>query len=434
MKKVFVLGVIMCLLLTINSGCSRNSETDAQATTKVSVSSSTKSEPVKITYWYWEDTEGKHQEMLADKWAKYTDKITLDLEPIPSSSFHDKLLTAVSSGTAPDVFITYPSWIPELVGLQGLADLTGKFDSWEYIDEVPDNMLKLAYAGYDKLYTFPRSALTMYLYCRTDYFKEAGLDYPKTMDDFYKACEKLTKDTNGDGKTDVYGFGMRGAKGGQSMWSSMVLNALPDWNYFDANGKAQLVKDELIKANQKYIDIFKNGWAPPTAPTDGFNEILQNFKAGVTAMMYHHVGSSKAIVDTLGADKVVAVPMPAGVGGQFGVLEVTNLGVYSGSKNIDAATEFIKWISTPEMQDTICTELKQVPWVKSVAAMDKYQKDVFFKTSADSLTFSKALPIKSTMSSFTEEVWPQTFQRALLGEITSEKMMEILNDSLDGKQ
>ena len=29
-------------------------------------------------------------------------------------------------------------------------------------------------------------------------------------------------DTNGDGKTDVYGFGMRGASGGQEPWGSFI--------------------------------------------------------------------------------------------------------------------------------------------------------------------------------------------------------------------
>ena len=94
-------------------------------------SSESKEEKPTVTYWYWEDIQGKHVEMLADRWKEYTDDIELILEPIPAGNFHDRLITAVSSGTAPDVFQMYTDWIPELVGLGALEDLTGKFDDWE---------------------------------------------------------------------------------------------------------------------------------------------------------------------------------------------------------------------------------------------------------------------------------------------------------------
>ena len=394
-------------------------------------SSESKEEKPTVTYWYWEDIQGKHVEMLADRWKEYTDDIELILEPIPAGNFHDRLITAVSSGTAPDVFQMYTDWIPELVGLGALEDLTGKFDDWEYIDEVPDYMIDLAYAGYDRMYTFPRSVLTMYLYCRTDYFEEIGMDYPKTMDEFYEAAEKLTRDLDGDGVIDTYGFGMRGATNGHSMWSSLVFNAKPGFDYFDEDGNAQLMDPAIIEANQNYIDMYKNGWAPPTAPTDGFNEILQNFRAGVTGMLYHHVGSSKTVTESLG-DNVVAVPLPAGEGGVFGVQEVTNFGIYSGSKNKEAALIFLKWINSPEIQSVICEELQQVPWLESVQKMDKFQDNVFFKASIESLPDSHLLPITTTMSQFTNMAWPQNFQRALLGEITGEEMLQNLNDVLNG--
>lgn len=395
-------------------------------------SAESKNQKPSVTYWYWEDIQGKHVDMLAERWAEYTDEIDLILEPIPAGNFHDKLITAVSAGTAPDVFEMYTDWIPELVGLGALEDLTGKFDDWEYIEEVPPYMIDLAYAGYDKMYTFPRSVLTMYLYCRTDYFEQIGMDYPRTMDEFYEAAEKLTRDLDNDGIIDTYGFGMRGAKNGHSMWSSMVFNAKPDWDYFDEDGNAQLLDPAIVMANQKYIDLYRNGWAPPSAPTDGFNELLQNFKAGVTGMLYHHVGSSNTVSEALG-DKVVAVPLPAGDGGVFGVQEVTNFGIYSGSKNKDAAITFLKWINSPEIQSVICEELQQVPWLESVQKMDKFQENSFFKASIESLPDSHLLPITPTMSQFTNEAWPQNFQRALLGEISGEQMLQNLTKVLNGK-
>ena len=119
-------------------------------------------------------------------------------------------------------------------------------------------------------------------------------------------------------------------------------------------------------------------------------------------------------------------------GGVFGVQEVTNFGIYSGSKNKEAALIFLKWINSPEIQSVICEELQQVPWLESVQKMDKFQDNVFFKASIESLPDSHLLPITTTMSQFTNMAWPQNFQRALLGEITGEEMLQNLNDVLNG--
>ncbi|MCQ5146665.1 extracellular solute-binding protein, partial [Enterocloster bolteae] len=99
---------------------------------------------------------------------------------------------------------------------------------------------------------YPRTTIVMYLYSRKSMFEKAGIDYPKTVDEFFDACEKLTVDTDGDGKTDQYGFGMRGGNGGHYMWSSFVFSALKDKDYYDAEGKASLADAKLAEMNQKY--------------------------------------------------------------------------------------------------------------------------------------------------------------------------------------
>lgn len=433
MKRTLATLLALSMLagtLTACGGASASS--DAPVSQAASTGdSAAPSEPVEITYWFNEDNEGTHAAMLLDRWNEYCGgRITLNLEPIPASSYYDKLITAISTGTGPDVFLMWPSYLSTLVEMDALTDLSDAFADWEYMDEVSDMMLETAHGGYEELYAFPRSAVVMYLYCRTDLFEEAGLAYPETMEQFYEACEKLTADTDGDGTTDVYGFGMRGARNGNQMWSSFVFNSLPGGDYYDDNAVPQMLNEQMIAANQDYMDIYLNGWAPPTAPTDGFSEISQNFKSGVTAMLYHHIGSANAMKEALGSN-VIAVPVPAAADGtRYGVTEVTTLGVNAASPNQDAAIEFIQWLSSPEIQDIVCTELQQVPWLKSVQELDHYAQDPFFATSIDSLEFSHVVPTNAEFTAFSEEVWPQTFQRALMGELTSRQMMETLQNTL----
>ncbi len=434
MKKFVTVALCLSMLATSLAGCGANSSSGVSEA-GAATAQTDGTEPVEITYWFNEDNEGTHAAMLLDRWNEYCGgRIKLNLEPIPASSYYDKLITAISTGTGPDVFLMWPSYLSTMVDMGALVDLSDAFSDWEYMDEVSDVMLETAHGGYEELYSFPRSAVVMYLYCRSDMFAEAGLDYPETMDEFYEACEKLTQDTDGDGITDVYGFGMRGARNGNQMWSSFVFNSRPDGDYYDDNQVPQMLAEEFIEANQKYLEIYQNGWAPPTAPTDDFAEISQNFKSGVTAMLYHHIGSSAAMKEALG-DNVVAVPIPAAEDGtRYGVTEITTLGVNAASENQEAAIEFIKWLSSPEIQDVVCTELQQVPWLESVQSMDKYSQDPFFSASIESLSFSHPVPTNAEFTPFSEEIWPQTFQRALMGEIDSQQMMQILQDTLTIKE
>ena len=64
---------------------------------------------------------------------------------------------------------------------------------------------------------------------------------------------------------------------------------------------------------QDFMDLYQNGYTPPTAPSDGFSRLLINFKSGLTAMTIHHIGSSAGMVETFG-DDVAAFVFPAGVG------------------------------------------------------------------------------------------------------------------------
>ena len=50
--------------------------------------------------------------------------------------------------------------------------------------------------------------------------------------------------------------------------------------------------------------------APPSAPGDSFQQLMQAFKTGQTGMIFHHTGSLTEIVDALG-DKVMTAPRPS---------------------------------------------------------------------------------------------------------------------------
>lgn len=314
--------------------------------------------------------------------------------------------------------------MPELMGLDAVMPLDEYLKDWDVIKEIPESMLAVGRAGQDKLYSLPHMNVVMYLYCRKDMFEEAGVKYPETMDEFYEACKALTKDTNGDGVIDQYGFNLRGARGGHDMWAGLTMNCGVD--YLDANGNAAFNTPEMIEANEKYINLYKEGYAPKTAPTDGFKEIIENFKAGVGAMLVHHVASSVDIVETLGDENVAVVPLPKGKGGRYVPMSPASMTVYAKTENKEEAIDYLKWINSYEQHDIICQAVGQVPFIKSVFERPAYMNNRFMAASIESLEEARMAPVVDLMGVWTEKVWPQTIQRALLGEIDSKQMIEQL--------
>ena len=64
--------------------------------------------------------------------------------------------------------------------------------------------------------------------------------------------------------------------------------------------------------NRWFIDLLRTQHVcPPSAPTDGFLQIINNMKAGRTAMTIHHIGSANDMVAALG-DAITAVLVPRG--------------------------------------------------------------------------------------------------------------------------
>lgn len=379
-----------------------------------------------IRVWYWEDNDGSYAEAYST-WSQQYPDAELELEAIPWNSYHDMLIAAAASGDLPDVYKIQPTWIPELKSLGAIAELDEYIDSWEGKDTIPESMWESAKAGQEATYAWPHSLVVLYLYCRKSYFEEVGIEYPKTMEEFYQACEALTKDTDGDGVTDVYGFSMRGARGGHFMWAGLTLNN--GGGFFDEDGSVVLNTPEMVEANQKYLDIYINGWAPKTAPTDGYTEIVQNFESGVTGMLIHHLNSANEITDVLG-DDVDVVPLPEGSQGRYLPSEPCHWAVSANSENTETAINFLKYASEEETHKALCKNAGLVPFITPVTEDAEFTDNKFCAASMEYLDDVQIFPVCNTWGDWSETVWPQTMQRAMMEEITSEEMIQILADNL----
>jgi multiple sugar transport system substrate-binding protein len=367
-----------------------------------------------VRFWYHFDNPANPMSDLVQKFETANPGIKIEAENVPWNSYYDNLYTALVGGNAPDAAMVKLFAQPRLAEMGALEPIGKQLDAWKGKADLLDNLLDLNKGPDGNQYYLPIQYVVLYLYYRTDLFQAAGLQPPKTCEDFRNAAIKLTN------APQTYGFGLRGGKGGWDQWGAFVLSQGAELK------PGGLTKPEAIAANQWLVDLFqKDKVIPPSAPNDGFQEIVAAFKSGKTAMTIHHIGSSKDLVAALG-DKVSAVPVPKCGNGQWTSYGDESLAIFSSSSVKDAAWKWISFLAEGQNNVAFNGATGQLTVTKSGSAEWKLHERRFVEATVQSLPFARVLPQTSAVSEFVNSAWQTNMQRALTGQITPKQMMEQL--------
>ncbi len=376
-----------------------------------------------VKFWYHFDNPETALNPLIEKFEAENPGIKIEPERISWDTYNQKLLTSIAGGYPPDVAQVKLWWQPQLVEMGALLPLDDYIADWDGKDDIHDRIWELTRHSDGKQYYMPLQMVILYLYYRADMFEELGLAVPKTREEFLDVAKKLTRDLDGDGIVDVYGFGIRGARGGHDWWGTFVLSSGAE--FFDANGKSKLTTPQAIAANQWFIDLYtKHKVSPPTTPSDGFVEVIANMKSGKTAMTIHHLGSAKELEAVLG-DKISAAPVPKGAEGYWTSFGDEENAIFAATKVPDAAFKWASFLAEAENNAIWQKSSGQVSVNKSNASADA---DRFLKATTDSAEFAGVLPAHPGVSEFVESLWPALMQQAFAGQITSTQMMQSIED------
>ena len=419
-KKVLAILISAILLIGTISGCSKSN----------SASLSSSNAPVTITHWLWVDDPNYMATMnlIADDFHRANPNITVKMETYPYADFSNTLSTALAGGGGPDTASFKLTWTPTYTQNKYLLDLDNSTSSWSGKSDVLSMLLdKMKLAGGGKIYTMPWTWQVLYVYYRPSLFKIAGITaVPTTFDDFIADIKKCTMMVNGK---KVYGFGLRGASGGQEPWGSFV--AAYGGKFQDAKGNVTLNSPATVQGTQAFIDLYKGGYTPPSAPNDGLAQLEANFISGETAMFIHHVGSSVSMVKALGAD-VDAFPMPKGSAGQWTSMGDTENVVIASTKKAAAAEKWVQYLASADAVSMWDTATGNLPVDQSVANMSSFANNKFVKVSMASASYAGILPILPTTANFVNNEWAPIMQQALAGKITAADAVKQYDSILKG--
>jgi multiple sugar transport system substrate-binding protein len=126
-----------------------------------------------------------------------------------AAEYRDQILTSIAAGTPPDVFLLDNIDVPAFGRAGVLLDLA------PYAARVGlplsrfDQRVLAIFRRGGALYAFPKGFTPMLIAYNKDLFDRAGVPYPReewTWEEFRAAARRLTRDTDGDGATDQWGF------------------------------------------------------------------------------------------------------------------------------------------------------------------------------------------------------------------------------------
>ncbi|MFJ8857199.1 extracellular solute-binding protein [Streptomyces sp. NPDC102451] len=375
-----------------------------------------------VTWWDTSNvgSEDKVFKKIAEGFEKKHPKVDVKYVNVPFGEAQNKFKNAAQAGSgAPDVIRSEVAWTPEFADLGYLAPLDGTAALKDQDDFLKQAAASTKYKG--KTYAVPQVIDSMGIFYNKKMFADAGVEPPAKIADLKSIAKKIKDKT---GKTGLY------LRGDDSYYFLSFLYG-EGGDLVDADAKTVTVDNaEGVKAFGVVKDLVESGTAKTDA-TDGWENMMSAFKNGDVAMM---INGPWAVADTLTGKEFTdkanlgISTVPAGSAAQGAPQGGHNLGVYAGSKNLDASYAFVDYMTSVESQAQTAGELNLLPTRTSA-----YSK----KEAVDSEIVQFFKPV---VESSVERPWiPETgslfaplnveYTKVLTGQTTPEKAAKATGDS-----
>ena len=304
---------------------------------------------------------------------KENPNIKIKLEYQPWGQFFTKLKTQLAANEAPEFWLSDGVYVMEFADRGALKNVT----EWVERDFNKEDFFALDFAKDPEgnIWGVPREIQTIALLYNKTEFNEAGVAYPNETWDWNSLLEtskRLTRDKNGDGKIDTFGFHSHNWV--TAGWYNFIYQnggAILD----ETRTKSKLNKKESIEAVQFMVDlIHKHKVSPNRDDTSGVAGGV--FQAKVVAMLIHNYASTNEYNEVQELDYDVAV-LPKGKIRAAGY-NANPFVIYAKARpeKAEAAWEFIKYFSTNKNVQSL--------WAKSGFGVPVLKEVVYSEAFVDS--------------------------------------------------
>ncbi|SDO04749.1 ABC transporter substrate-binding protein [Alkalicoccus daliensis] len=372
---------------------------------------------------------------------EFTEETGIEVEfiGIPYENLLDRITAEGISGDGTFDLVTYldimgPSISQFLEPLNEYAER----DDYDF-ERFPDSTMNLSTFN-DNVISLPARANVQMMFYREDVFEDLNLDTPESWEDVEEAGREITENTELSAITPYYQVGNNGQN--LYMWTSYLWSNGGD--IFDEDMRPVFDSEEGIEATERYINLLEEDLAPDGSVTFGEQDARTHFRQGNSAMwigwwwVYSEFNNPEAAAEEVSGNvNFATVPMWEGKGGSSNVSSFP-IGMMEGSQNKDAAWEFLKWLTDPELEksvvgdalreespsDQFSTDISQTENLRDEELNDLL--DDFFLTGAEGFEEAQTLP--------QFEHWPQVsdaISRAISDMATGASVEERLTEAAE---
>ena len=377
-----------------------------------------------VNYWhhFTSDVEFAGMEEVIKLFAKKYPDVKVVQENIPNKDYMAKFTAAVQANSRPHTAMVTADRVLDMVTMNGLIDLTDRINKWELKKFFPDN--RFAGVTIDKkIYGIPSFTFVDWMYYRVDYFQEAGIDKPpSTLEEFLAAAKKLT-----DPSKNRYGFGLRGGDGGHIF----IMDMLESFGSpLVVDGKVAIDKPKAVEAIKFWSELYTvHKVVPPSAPNDSFRQIMEAFKTGQTAMVWHHTGSLAEIKAVLG-DKFMTAIRPKGPADHIARVSYQYNGIMK-EENIDASMAWIGFWGETDATLAFLEKTGSFPVSEAVTTDPRITDNKLYKAAIDTIKFGRLPPRFIGYPGWAQKIVLPEFQKVLVGNQTPEGCVDVITKELE---
>jgi multiple sugar transport system substrate-binding protein len=320
--------------------------------------------------------EGEVLSQLIPGFEKEHPSIRVEVQQIPWTAAHEKLLTAYVGEATPDIAMLGNTWVPEFVALNALAPLDSFVERSKEIrrdDFFPGIWNTNVVDG--KTYGIPWYVDTRLIFYRTDLLANAGYkEFPKTWAEWMNAMKK-----------------MKSRMSDKQFPMLMPTNEWPQPVVFGIEAGSTILRDggrfgafeepAFRKGFDFYLDFYRQGLASPVSSSQVSN-LFQEFERGNIAMYMSgpwYIGEFKSRLDSVTQKKWMTAPMPGLNGPGVSMAGGSSLSLFNGSKHKAEAWQLMEYLSRPEVQLEFYRLTGDLPprktaWQDTTLANNKYTK------------------------------------------------------------
>ncbi len=386
MKKILATVLILMIIVSNFTSCTKDSSqektsdeakqttTQKQENNDTTVAKEENSGELEgeITFWH-SFTQGQRLEVIqkaADEFMKANPKVKINIETYSWGDFYTKWTTGLASGNVPDISTGLPGHVVEMIDADALSPVNDVIDAIGR-DRFAEATLGEGTVG-ENNYSIPLYSHAQVMWYRKDLLEKEGLEVPKTWDEFYDACVKLTKD-------GVYGIAVPCGSG--DLMGTRFLNF-----YVRSGGgslltddlKADLTSDLALEGIRYWTKIYQE-----ISPKDSVNyKVLDQANLYYQGKMafdfnsgFHVGGIDKNSPDLLDDISCAPIPKIKADDPDYGI-ETSNIPIvlWKNSKHPEVAKKFMEYLYNEDIYINFLESVPvgMLPAVKGITDNEKY--------------------------------------------------------------